>query len=228
MLGHSLGEYSALCASGVISLGDTALLLKTRGESMQNSVKGVDTQMTAVIGIDISQVEDILNEIKLPTNEICEIANDNCPGQIILSGTKTGVELISKKLKSEGAKALINLKVSAPFHCQLMEKVSIIMNESLKPIKFNVLKTDFISNVTADYVNDSSLLKELLVKQVCSRVRWRESINKSSEKCNTIIEIGSGKVLTGLNKRINRDLDLLNISNSEDIASFLNFCGENL
>ena len=228
MLGHSLGEYSALCASGVISLGDTALLLKTRGESMQNSVKGVDTQMTAVIGLDISQVEDILNEIKLPTNEICEIANDNCPGQIILSGTKTGVELISKKLKSEGAKALINLKVSAPFHCQLMEKVSIIMNESLKPIKFNVLKTDFISNVSADYVNDSSLLKELLVKQVCSRVRWRESINKSSEKCNTIIEIGSGKVLTGLNKRINRDLDLLNISNSEDIASFLNFCGENL
>ena len=95
-----------------------------------------------------------------------------------------------------------------------------IMNESLKPIKFNVLKTDFISNVTADYVNDSSLLKELLVKQVCSRVRWRESINKSSEKCDTIIEIGSGKVLTGLNKRINRDLDLLNISNSEDIASF--------
>ena len=88
MLGHSLGEYSALCASGVISLGDTALLLKTRGESMQNSVKGVDTQMTAVIGLDISKVEGILNEIKLPTNDVCEIANDNCPGQIILSGTK--------------------------------------------------------------------------------------------------------------------------------------------
>ena len=99
MLGHSLGEYSALCASGVISLGDTALLLKTRGDSMQNSVKGVDTQMTAVIGLDISKVEGILNEIKLPTNDVCEIANDNCPGQIILSGTKTGVQLISKKLK---------------------------------------------------------------------------------------------------------------------------------
>ncbi len=228
VLGHSLGEYSALCSSDVISLKDTALLLRIRGKAMQDSVKGIDTKMTAVIGFDVFQVENIMNELKLPPNEVCEIANDNCPGQVILSGTKEGVEFVSEKLKNEGVKALIDLKVSAPFHCKLMEKASIIMKESLKSVKFGFLKTNFISNVTADYVEDSKLLKELLIKQVCSRVRWRESIKKTSEKCDTIIEIGSGKVLTGMNKRINRDLNLFNISSSEDIGNFLNSFGGKL
>ena len=228
IFGHSLGEYSALCSLGAINIKETASLLRIRGKAMQNSIENIQTKMIAVIGLDISQIEEILEDKKLPENEVCEIANDNCPGQVILSGTKVGVEIISEELKKQGARSLIDLKVSAPFHCKLMQNASSIMKDSLESIKFNNLQTKFISNVTANFEDDLVFIKDLLVKQVCSRVRWRESVEKAAIKCNTIVEIGSGKVLTGMNKRIKKDLDLFNISNSDDIDKFLNTYGDAL
>ncbi len=222
IFGHSLGEYSALCCLGAINLSDTSLLLRTRGESMQNSVKNMQTKMVAAIGLDILQIEKVIEENKLPEHEICEIANDNCPGQVILSGTKRGVEIISGHLKKSGARGVIDLKVSAPFHCSLMKSASKIMDKSLSLIRLKKLGTKFISNVTANFENDLEKIKGLLVKQVYSKVRWRESILKSTEKINNIIEVGSGKVLTGMNKRINKKYKSLNISNSKEIDIFLN------
>ena len=220
-LGHSLGEYSALCSLNVLNLRDTTWILRKRGEAMQNSVGNIKTKMVAVLGLDILQIERVINENKLPVNEVCEIANDNCPGQVILSGTNEGVGFVSDLLKKNGARSIVDLKVSAPFHCSLMKDASIIMKETLNSLKLNKLKSKFISNVTANFENDPEIIKELLIKQVFSRVRWRESIIKSTQRVKSIIEIGSGKVLTGMNKRINRDLNLLNISNWDEIEIFL-------
>ena len=221
ILGHSLGEYTALCSMNSINLSDTTALLKIRGESMQNSVKDIKTKMIAVIGMEIDKVEKILEENELNDGEVCEIANDNCPGQVILSGTEEGVDFMGDLLKKSGAKSLMNLKVSAPFHCSLMKDASIKMNESLSLVEFKNLEAKFISNVTANFENDLNKIKELLVKQVSERVRWRESILKATKENKIIIEIGSGKVLTGLNKRINKNLKIDNISDSNDIDSFL-------
>ena len=220
-LGHSLGEYSALCSLNVLNLRDTTWILRKRGEAMQNSIGNIKTKMVAVLGLDILQIEKVINENKLPANEVCEIANDNCPGQVILSGTNEGVGFVSDLLKKSGARSIVDLKVSAPFHCSLMKDASIIMKETLNSLKLNKLKSKFISNVTANFENDPEIIKELLIKQVFSRVRWRESIIKSSQRIKSIIEIGSGKVLTGMNKRINKDLNLLNISNWDEIEIFL-------
>ncbi len=221
ILGHSLGEYTALCSMNSINLSDTTALLKIRGESMQNSVKDIQTKMIAVIGMEIDKVEEIIEENELNDGEVCEIANDNCPGQVILSGTEEGVDFIGDLLKKSGAKSLINLNVSAPFHCSLMKDASLKMNESLGLVEFKNLEAKFISNVTANFENDLNKIKELLVKQVSARVRWRESIIKATKENKIIIEIGSGKVLTGLNKRINKNLEIDNISDSNDIDSFL-------
>ena len=176
--------------------------------------------MVAVIGLEINIIEEIINENKLISDEVCEIANDNCPGQIILSGTKGGVDFISEKLKNTGARSIINLKVSAPFHCSLMKGASIKMERNLEKINFRELKSKFISNVTANYENDPKLIKNLLIEQICSRVRWRESIIKSTNNTNFIVEIGSGKVLTGMNKRIDRNYESLNVSNLEEADIF--------
>ena len=222
ILGHSLGEYCALCSLGAISLKDTTLLLKIRGEAMQNAVKNLDTKMMAVIGMEINDVEMVINDNKLPNNEVCEIANDNCPGQVILSGTEKGLDFFSDLLKQKGARTLIELKVSAPFHCSLMKSASEIMQKKMNSIKLNELQARFISNVTADFEEDVEEIKRLLVRQIYSRVRWRESVIKSSQELNEIIEIGSGKVLTGMSKRINKSLKCQNISNLEEIEIFLN------
>ena len=220
ILGHSLGEYSALCSLDSIDLGSTALLLRKRGEAMQNAIKNTETKMVAVIGLEINIIEEIINENKLISDEVCEIANDNCPGQIILSGTKGGIDFISEKLKNTGARSIINLKVSAPFHCSLMKSASIKMERNLEKINFRELKSKFISNVTANYEKDPKLIKNLLIEQICSRVRWRESIIKSTNNTNFIVEIGSGKVLTGMNKRIDRNYESLNVSNLEEADIF--------
>ena len=204
-----------------INLSDTTALLKIRGESMQNSVKDIQTKMIAVIGMEIDKVEEIIEENELNDGEVCEIANDNCPGQVILSGTEEGVDFIGDLLKKNlEQKSLINLNVSAPFHCSLMKDASVKMNESLGLVEFKNLEAKFISNVTANFENDLNKIKELLVKQVSERVRWRESIIKATKENKIIIEIGSGKVLTGLNKRINKNLEIDNISDSNDIDSF--------
>ena len=221
ILGHSLGEYSALCSLNALSLKDTTLLLKKRGKAMQDSVKNSRTKMVAVIGLDIKKVEKIIQENTIDTPEICEIANDNCPGQVILSGTEKGVIFMSSILKDNGARSIIDLKVSAPFHCSLMNKASDVMKDCLYEISLKELKSNFVSNVTANFEKNSEKIKELLIKQVSSRVRWRESIIKSTKKINSIVEIGPGKILTGMSKRINRDYNLFSIANLDEVDSFL-------
>ena len=221
ILGHSLGEYSALCSLNGLSLKDTTLLLKKRGKAMQDSVKNLKTKMVAVIGLDINKVEKIIEENIIDKSEICEIANDNCPGQVILSGTEKGVIFMSKILKDNGARNIIDLKVSAPFHCSLMNKASDVMKDCLNEVSLMELKSNFISNVTANYEKDSKKIKELLIKQVSSRVRWRESIIKSTKKINSIVEIGPGKILSGMNKRINRDYNLFSVSNLDEVDKFM-------
>lgn len=221
IIGHSLGEYTALCSLNSINLKDTTSLLRTRGESMQNCVKNIETSMVAVIGLDITKIENIIKENDLPDGDVCEIANDNCPGQVILSGTKNGVEKITNLLRDSGARSLIDLKVSAPFHCSLMKDASLQMEQSLKSINLKNAESKFISNVTAEFETDPDKIKDLLVKQVSKRVRWRESIMKATKNNNNIIEVGSGKVLTGMNKRINKNLITSNISDSDGINNFL-------
>ena len=221
ILGHSLGEYSALCCLNALSLKDTTSLLKKRGVAMQDSVKNLKTKMVAVIGLDINTVEKVIEENIIETSEICEIANDNCPGQVILSGTEKGVIFISNILKDNGARSIVDLKVSAPFHCSLMHKASEVMKDSLNEISLNELETNFVSNVTANFEKNSQKIKELLIKQVSNRVRWRESMIKSTKKVNSVVEIGPGKILTGMNKRINRNYKLSSVSNLDEINKFL-------
>ena len=221
ILGHSLGEYSALCSLNALNLKDATSLLKKRGKAMQNSVINLKTKMVAVIGLDIQKVEKIIEENSVDREEICEIANDNCPGQVILSGTENGVIQISEILKDNGARSIVDLRVSAPFHCSLMDKASEMMKVYLNDISLKDVRSKFISNVTADFEENSEKIKELLIKQVSSRVRWRESIIKSTNKVNSIVEIGPGKILTGMNKRINRDYNLFSVSNLDDIKTFL-------
>jgi len=221
ILGHSLGEYSALCCLNALSLKDTTSLLKKRGEAMQDSVKNLKTKMAAVIGLDINLVEKVIEQNIIETSEICEIANDNCPGQVILSGTEKGVIFMSNILKDNGARSIVDLKVSAPFHCSLMHKASKVMKNCLNEISLNKLESNFISNVTANFEKNSTKIKELLIKQVSNRVRWRESIIKSTKKVNSVVEIGPGKVLTGMSKRINRNYNLFSVSNLDEVNTFL-------
>ncbi len=228
IIGHSLGEYTALCSLGVINLEQTAKLLKIRGSSMQNCVTNLKTKMVASIGMDIESIEKIIEDNQLPSNEICEIANDNCPGQVILSGTQDGVDIISDILKQQGARSIIELDVSAPFHCSLMKQSSIVMKKTLDKLEFKKLKSKFVSNVTASFEDDVKKIKDLLVRQTCSRVKWRQSIINCIKLSKNILEIGSGKVLSGMNKRINKDINTQNISSMEDLDLFLNLNKENL
>ncbi len=227
VLGHSLGEYSALCSINCISEASSAKILRIRGNAMQNAVKNIQTSMVAVIGMELEKIEKEISQIEKVKGNVCEIANDNCPGQVILSGTKDLVELVSKKLKLSGARSIIDLKVSAPFHCSLMKNASIIMKDALNEIIIKDPNTKFINNVNANFVDNASEIKKLLIEQVESRVRWRESILKASSlDLDFIIEIGPGKVLTGLNKRMNIESQYFNISTFDDINNFLENYGD--
>ena len=227
VLGHSLGEYSALCSINCISEASSAKILRIRGNAMQNAVKNIQTSMVAVIGMELEKIEKEISQIEKVKGNVCEIANDNCPGQVILSGTKDLVELVSKKLKLSGARSIIDLKVSAPFHCSLMKNASIIMKDALNEIIIKDPNTKFINNVNANFVDNAVEIKKLLIEQVESRVRWRESILKASSlDLDFIIEIGPGKVLTGLNKRMNIESQYFNISTFDDINNFLENYGD--
>jgi [acyl-carrier-protein] S-malonyltransferase len=173
--------------------------------------------MTAVLGLTLEEVE---KEIKLlPTNEICEIANDNCNGQVVVSGTKNANEILNSNLKKKKKRGII-LPVSAPFHCSLMKSASYKMKKKINDTNFLKLQTNIISNVTAKEENDTNKIKLLLSEQITSRVRWRESINYMIQKgVNKFIEIGPGKVLSGLVKKINKDVKISNINSLEDIKN---------
>ena len=213
--GHSLGEYSALAAAGALSFSDTLKILKIRGKAMQSSVpKGVGG-MVAVLGSEIGTVENIINENK--NKYECFIANDNSLGQIVLSGKIDDLEKMMIDLKSANIKN-IKLPVSAPFHCKLMNKATLVMNEEVARLNFKEPKNILISNVTGKEISSSIELKDLLVKQIESKVRWRESVLLMIDKgINQFIEIGPGKVLSGLIKRINRNVKVSAINTEEDI-----------
>ena len=213
--GHSLGEYSALASAGALSFSDTLKILKIRGNAMQNSVpKGVGG-MVAVLGSEIEIIENFISENK--TKYECYIANDNSAGQIVLSGNLEDLEKIMIDLKLANIKN-IKLPVSAPFHCKLMNKATIVMNEEIKKLNFEEPKNVLISNVTGKEISNSNELKDLLVKQIESRVRWRESVLLMIDKgINQFIEIGPGKVLSGLIKRIDKNVKVSTINTEEDI-----------
>jgi len=213
--GHSLGEYSALASAGVLSFSDTLKILKIRGKAMQNSVpKGVGG-MVAVLGTEIETVENFINENK--TKYECYIANDNSVGQIVLSGNIEDLEKMMVDLKSANIKN-IKLPVSAPFHCKLMNKATLVMKEEIAKLNFKEPKNILISNVTGKEITNSNELKDLLIQQIESRVRWRESILLMVDKgVNQFIEIGPGKVLSGLIKRIDKNVKISAINTEEDI-----------
>ena len=213
--GHSLGEYSALTSAGSLSFSDTLRILKIRGNAMQSSVpKGVGG-MVAVLGSEIETIEKIITDNK--DKYECYIANDNSMGQIVLSGKIDDLEKMMGDLKAANIKN-IKLPVSAPFHCKLMSKATLVMNEEIAKLNFKEPENKLISNVTSKEISDSNELKDLLVKQIESRVRWRESVLLMIEKGVTqFIEIGPGKVLSGLVKRIDKNVKVSAINSEEDI-----------
>jgi len=213
--GHSLGEYSALTSAGSLAFADTLRILKIRGSAMQSSVpKGVGG-MVAVLGSEIETIENIIDENKAKYE--CYIANDNSLGQIVLSGKIEDLEKMIVDLKAANIKN-IKLPVSAPFHCKLMNKATLIMNEEIVKLNFKEPKNILISNVTGKEISNSNDLKDLLVKQIESRVRWRESVLLMISKGVTqFIEIGPGKVLSGLIKRIDKNVKVSAINTEEDI-----------
>ena len=213
--GHSLGEYSALASAGVLSFSDTLKILKIRGKAMQSSVpKGVGG-MVAVLGSEIEIIENIINDNKAKYE--CYIANDNSVGQVVLSGNVKDLEKMMDDLKLANIKN-IKLPVSAPFHCKLMNKATIVMSEEIAKLNFKEPENILISNVTGKEISNSNELKNLLVKQIENRVRWRESILLMINKgINQFIEIGPGKVLSGLVKRVDRNVKVSAINTEEDI-----------
>ncbi len=214
--GHSLGEYSALSCAGYLNFSNTLKILRIRGDAMQNSVPRGQGGMVAVLGSTVDVVEQILKE-----NEhkfIAQIANDNSEGQIVLSGKNEDLDSLILVLKEKSIKN-IKLPVSAPFHCNLMSNATKIMTKELNKLDFKQSKNKLISNVTAEEIKNTVELKDLLVKQIENRVRWRESvINMIKNDTNHFVEIGPGKVLSGLIKRINREVKIDTINNQEDIG----------
>ena len=215
--GHSLGEYSALSCAGYIKFSDTLKVLKLRGDAMQNAVpKGIGG-MIAILATTIKKVENIIFSNKKNCN--VQIANDNSEGQIVVSGKLKDLDIFTEILKSQGIRN-IKLPVSAPFHCKLMSEATKIMRDEINKIEFNKGYNVLMSNVTADSIKNIPDIKNLLIEQIESRVRWRESIiNMTNNGVNNFIEIGPGKVLSGLIKRINREVKVQSINNEEDIKN---------
>jgi [acyl-carrier-protein] S-malonyltransferase len=213
--GHSLGEYSALSCAGYLNFSDTLKILRIRGDAMQNSVPKSEGGMVAVLGSTVETIEKILKDNEQNLN--VQIANDNSEGQIVLSGKTNDLEKLILILKENTIKN-IKLPVSAPFHCSLMNKATNIMSDELNKLKFIDGENKLISNVTANEISNTTELKDLLIKQIENRVRWRESvINMINSNVNHFIEIGPGKVLSGLVKRINKEVKIDTINNLEDI-----------
>ena len=215
--GHSLGEYSALSCAGYLDFETTIKILRVRGKAMQNSVPKGEGGMLAVLGIKIEDIEKILSDNKKNFN--AQIANDNSNGQIVLSGKNEDLDSASNFLRDNKIKN-IKLPVSAPFHCELMTKATEIMKKELEKVDFKKSNNTLISNVTADEILDVKELRNLLISQIEKRVRWRESIiNMVNYGVSQFIEIGPGKVLSGLIKRINKNVKTTSINNQSDIES---------
>ena len=218
--GHSLGEYTAMTVAKVFSLKESAILLRLRGKAMQKAVPVGNGAMAALIGITIDQTIEIIEKARI--HGICDIGNDNSEGQVVISGDVKAVENAIEISKSKGAKRAILLPVSAPFHCRLMEPARQIMEEALNNLKFNVPLIPIVSNITALSHKDPKILRTNLIDQVTGTVRWRETMlfakNQGAKK---ITELGSGKVLSGIAKRMVNDISIESYENPEDFDALL-------
>ncbi len=218
--GHSLGEYSALTAAKAFGVADAARILKIRGSAMQEAVPVGEGTMAALMGVEMDVAEEIAAEAA--QGEICTAANDNAPGQIVLSGATAAIERAVEIATEKGAKRSIILPVSAPFHCAMMAPVADIMADELAALLIDEPIVPVVANVTADAQSAPDEIRRLLVEQVTARVRWRESVLfMKNNGVDTLVEIGAGKVLTGLARRIDRELNSVSIQTPEDIAEFL-------
>ncbi|MGE3623143.1 MAG: ACP S-malonyltransferase [Bdellovibrionales bacterium] len=218
--GHSLGEYSALCAAGSISLADTARLLKKRGQAMQQAVPVGIGAMAALIGVDLAAAQDIA--ASAAQGEICTAANDNAPGQVVISGHAAAVDRAIAIAAERGFKRSVKLPVSAPFHCSLMQPAADAMQKALENVTVRPPAVPLVANVTAEQVQAPETIRELLVKQVTGSVRWRESVlYMKGQGVTQLVECGAGNVLAGLARRIDRELAAVSLQGPEDIEAFL-------
>ncbi len=217
-LGLSLGEYGALAASNVMSMEDAFKVVRNRGIFMEQAVPAGIGAMAAVLGLDANVIEDVLSEISAD-NAVVEIANYNCPGQIVISGEKQAVENATQKLKEAGAKRVVMLNVSGPFHSSMLKPAGDKLKSVLDDVEINEITIPYVANVTADYVTSKENVKELLIKQVYSSVRFEQSVRKLIEDgVDTFIEIGPGRTLCSFVKKISRDVNVINIEKYEDLS----------
>jgi [acyl-carrier-protein] S-malonyltransferase len=220
--GHSLGEYTALCVAGAFTLSDTARLLKARGRAMQSAVPVGEGGMSALLGAEIQQAEDLARECAAATSGVCVVANDNAPGQVVISGTKAAIDKAPEIAKAKGIKRAMALNVSAPFHCPLMQPAADKMREALAAVTIRPLAVPVVSNVTAEKTTEPETIRRLLVEQVTGRVRWRESVLAfRGLGVETTVEAGGAKVLTGMVKRIDKDLQTVTLDSPADIEAFM-------
>jgi [acyl-carrier-protein] S-malonyltransferase len=220
--GHSLGEYSALVSAGAIKLSDAAKILRLRGEAMQNAVPLNIGAMAALIGVDIDIIDKIRSNY-VDTDEVLDIGNDNAPGQMVISGHNSAVEKVINNHNALGIKRVIKLPVSAPFHCRLMKKAADNMEAYIADLEILCPKIILINNVDAAPITDPIKIKESLIRQITETVRWRESIQNMCELGSSyFVELGAGNVLSGLVKRINKNVESISIQNIDDIENFVN------
>ncbi len=218
--GHSLGEYSALCAAGAFSLGDAARLLKLRGQAMQKAVPVGKGAMAALLGADLDQAQAIAADAA--QGEVCSIANDNSVGQVVISGSADAIDRAIALAAERGLKRSVRLPVSAPFHCSLMQPAADAMAEALANVTISAPVVPVVANVTASAVSDPNAIRRLLVEQVTGMVRWRECVLYMKEQgVERLVEVGSGKVLAGLTKRIDKELAAVSVGTPADVESFL-------
>lgn len=219
--GHSLGEYSALAAAGALSISDAARLLRTRGQAMQQAVPVGVGAMAALLGLDFQTAQDVA--AVAAEGDVCQAANDNDPGQVVVSGHKAAVERAVELAKEKGAKRAVMLPVSAPFHCELMLPAAKVMAEALGSVEINRPAVPLVANVVAEAVTDPATIRSLLVDQVTGSVRWRESVMFMAEAGVTQVwEIGAGKALSGMIRRIDRSIGCSAVGTPEDVAKVLN------
>ena len=216
--GHSLGEYAALCAAGTLSLADAARLLRTRGRAMQEATPVGIGAMAAILGLDFDAVAGVAAEAA--QGEVCQAANDNDPGQVVVSGHKAAVERACEIAKANGAKRAMLLPVSAPFHCALMAPAADVMADALSKVQVNAPRVTVVPNVRASGCDDGDAIPALLVEQVTGAVRWRESVSwMASQGVNEMWEIGAGKALCGMIRRIDRNVATRAIGTPDDVIA---------
>ncbi|MEM9393233.1 MAG: ACP S-malonyltransferase [Pseudomonadota bacterium] len=216
--GHSLGEYSALTAAGALSVSDAAVLLRARGEAMQKAVPPGEGAMAAILGLDIDAVRAVAEEAA--GGEVCAAANDNDPSQVVVSGHRAAVMRATEVAKAKGAKRAVLLPVSAPFHCALMAPAAEVMAQALSHVDIQEPEVPLVSNVKAEAVQSPALIRDLLVEQVTGAVRWRESVlYMASQGITEIWEIGAGKALIGMVRRIDRSIETRAIGSSADVEA---------